>query len=140
MTEYTVLYNPYAQKGHGLDNAKKLEVLYPEDRFYYDDMTKIIDHLQYLKDLPEGRKLIFTGGDGTLNRFVNVIYGVETDRDILYFPAGSGNDFIHDLGKEKDCRPFSVKEYIKELPLVTVNGESCRFINAIGYGLGGYCC
>ena len=30
--------------------------------------------------------------------------------------------------------------YLKDLPVVFVNGKECRFINGIGYGIDGYCC
>ena len=33
-----------------------------------------------------------------------------------------------------------INDEIKNLPVVTVNGKSYRFINGIGYGLDGYCC
>ena len=41
--------------------------------------------------------IIICGGDGTLNRFVNAIYDLNTDKEILYYAAGSGNDFLRDI-------------------------------------------
>ena len=45
-----------------------------------------------------------------------------------------------DLGHGKGCKPFSLKEYIKDLPTVEVKGKKYRFINGVGYGIDGYCC
>ena len=47
---------------------------------------------------------------------------------------------MRDLGKEQGCEPVRINEYVRNLPIVTVNGKSSRFINAIGYGIDGYCC
>jgi diacylglycerol kinase family enzyme len=35
---------------------------------------------------------------------------------------------------------IKINSYIKDLPIVEVNGIRRRFINGIGYGLDGYCC
>lgn len=62
------------------------------------------------------------------------------DNKVLYFPNGTGNDFAHDLGYAKECKPFQITNHLKNLPFVTVNGKKYRFINGIGYGIDGYCC
>ena len=84
--------------------------------------------------------MIIAGGDGTLNRFVNDTEGLSIPNDILYYAIGSGNDFLKDLNKEVGCAPFSIKEYLKDLPTVTVKGKTCRFLNNVGFGIDGYCC
>ena len=58
----------------------------------------------------------------------------------MYFPNGTGNDFANDLGHIKECNPFSITEYLKNLPSVVVKGKKYRFINGVGYGIDGYCC
>ncbi len=84
--------------------------------------------------------VIISGGDGTLNRFINDTEGIEYPCDILYFPNGSGNDFARELGAEKGGTPFSITKYIHDLPTVTVKGKTCRFLNGVGFGIDGYCC
>lgn len=140
MNSYLVLYNPYAQQGHGLENAKKLEQCYPSAEIRCEDMTKIADYAGFFASVPEDVKIVFTGGDGTLNRVANALYGYELPRDLYYFGAGSGNDFLKDIGKEAGGEPFVVNDYIKDLPLITVNGEHYRFLNGVGCGIDGYCC
>ncbi|MBR6322433.1 MAG: diacylglycerol kinase family protein [Lachnospiraceae bacterium] len=135
----TVLYNPAANKGRGLENAKQLESKEPGD-YRYEDITKIKDLAQFMAEEDADREIIFTGGDGTLNFVVNDLYGHVPERPLYFWPAGTGNDFINDLHKEKDCSPFPVNEYICGLPTVVIGDERRRFINALGYGLDGYCC
>ena len=83
-------------------------------------------------------RLYACGGDGTLNRFVNDTDGLEITKEILYFPAGSGNDFARELGT--DGNPVVITQYLNNLPSVEVNGRRYRFINGVGFGIDGYCC
>ncbi|MBP5254087.1 MAG: diacylglycerol kinase family protein [Lachnospiraceae bacterium] len=138
--KYIVLYNPLSNKERGLDCAKNVEKHIPGAAFEYADITKVKDFYAFQKDVPADTQILFTGGDGTLNHVFNDLFGKELDREIYYYPAGTGNDFVNDLGKTQDCAPFPVNEYLAGLPEVTVNGRTCRFLNAVGYGLDGYCC
>lgn len=136
---YLVLYNPHAQKGRGLAAAERIRDLLPDTEISFEDITKV-DLEQCLKDTPEDIKIVFTGGDGTLNRVLNLMDERGIKREVLYFPAGTGNDFMNDIGKQKDARPFPINEYMEGLPTVKVNDITCKFINGIGYGLDGFCC
>lgn len=141
MKKYIVFYNPLSQKGHGLENAEKLEKLLPDASLTYEDMTKISDPPAYVRSVPDDTGIVFTGGDGTLNHVVNALYGIEFDREIYYFPAGSGNGFVNDLGiKKEDFNLIALGPYRKNLPCVHVNGRDIRFINGVSCGLDGYCC
>lgn len=140
MAEYTVLYNPLAGNGRGFEAAQKLRDILAGDGLRFEDMTKISDCASFIRKLPKGEPVIICGGDGTLNRFVNSGDVAGIKRDIYYYAAGSGNDFLHDIGKSVGDKPVCINEYIKELPEVTVNGHSYKFINGVGYGIDGYCC
>ena len=139
MKKRTVLYNPIASKGRGLEHAKRLEKAAP-GQYSYEDITKIQDLYSYLQEAPEDTEIVMTGGDGTLNFAANALYGKALSRPLYYYPAGTGNDFINDLKLTKDCEPFPLNEYFEGLPLVKLEGEERRFINAFAYGLDGYCC
>ena len=76
MENYLVLYNPYADNKHGKENAEKLKDTLKEASLEFVDITTIEDLEAYIKEIPEEKKLLLTGGDGTLNRFVN---NVNTD-------------------------------------------------------------
>ena len=103
-------------------------------------MTKLDGYAAFFAALPAQEPVVLCGGDGTINRFLNDVDIAAIENDILYYAVGSGNDFLHDLGKEKGEPPFSVKKYLTELPTVTVKGKRYRFLNGIGYGIDGYCC
>ncbi len=139
MAKGYVLQNPNA--GHGRESSDlsrlsqtlggELEIL---------DVTKISDFKAFLASLSPEDFLVLCGGDGTLNHFVNDCDGVEFENEVYYYPTGSGNDFAHECGKDREADPFPISKYLKNLPSVTVNGKNYRFINGIGYGIDGYCC
>ena len=139
MAKAFVLYNPIAGSGQSEDTLKKLQEILT-DEYVFCDMTKTEAYEDSIASMSSDDYVIVCGGDGTLNRFANKIQVSDIENDILYFPCGSGNDFARELGKEKYCAPFSVKKYLSSLPTVTVNGESSKFLNGIGYGIDGYCC
>lgn len=138
--EYQVLYNPQAGNHHGEEMARKLTDLLKGEKLTYHDMTKLESYAAFFAGISPEDPLIIAGGDGTLNRFVNDTQGMDISNDILYFATGTGNDFLHDLGKPGDSKPFPINRYLKDLPQVTVKGKTYRFLNGIGYGIDGYCC
>ena len=105
------------------------------------DITEISkDYPLFFSSLQKNDTVILHGGDGTLNRFINDTRGIEIPVDILYAPGGTGNDFLRDIEKPIDCEPFSVCEYLQNLPLVEIKGKRYRFLNNVGFGIDGYCC
>lgn len=104
------------------------------------DVSEISDYQVFAGSLEPEDSLVIAGGDGTLNCFVNNMEGVRLPQKVYYYPCGTGNDFAHDLGYDNASNPFPVEEYLKDLPTVTVKGKTRRFLNAVGYGIDGYCC
>lgn len=140
MADYTVLFNPLASNGKGEAEAKKLDGILAGNTLTYEDMTKIKDYGEFFGSLSRESILIVCGGDGTLNRFVNDADEKYFTRDIYYFATGTGNDFLLDIGGKKGDAPIKLNKYIVNLPTVTVNGKTSKFINGVGYGIDGYCC
>lgn len=136
--KYYVLYNKLAGCGNSFDEAKKIAEFCPEEPSYIDVLD--VNYSDLLSNAGEEDVIIISGGDGTLNRFVNDTEGLDVKCDVMYYASGTGNDFLHDLGKEKGGAPFSIKEYIKDLPTATVKGKTYRFLNNVGFGIDGYCC
>lgn len=138
--KYHILYNPLSDNGHGLENSKAAE-----NKLIGNDITKLdittIDAKDYVltKTGPDDVILI-CGGDGTLNRFVNDLEGCDLDRRIDFYSAGTGNDFLHDLGFAKGEIAENINIFLTNLPKVTVKGKTYRFFNGVGYGIDGYCC
>ncbi len=137
---YLVLYNGMSDNKKGEDNAKAIAAAYPNDSFEYEDITKIDDIYTYVNNVSADKAPLICGGDGTLNHFVNEVKNRPIDRDIYFYPAGTGNDFSRDIIGADKHEIFKVNEYIKDLPVCEVNGKSYYFINGIGYGIDGYCC
>ena len=142
MTEksFCVLYNPLASTGKGEEKARTLvDILGSDAKIQFLSLIELEDIRAFLDSLPPDTCPIITGGDGTLSRFVDNLGGNPT-RDIYYYPAGTGNDFLNDLNKTGDTRPFLLNPYITDLPHIHFNGESHAFINGVGYGIDGYVC
>lgn len=135
-----VLYNPAAGNGTCGDCTKKLSDILKGEELIFRSVAEIGSYAELFGTLSADDKVIISGGDGTLHRFVNDIKDIELKNQVLYYAAGSGNDFLHDIGLEKGAAPVDINGYIESLPEATVNGETRRFINAVGYGIDGYCC
>lgn len=137
--KYLVLHNPKAGYGTHEEKLKHIMEMYG-DNASLTDITTIDSYAFLISTLEQDDVIVICGGDGTLNRFVNDTEGLDVPQDILYYPIGTGNDFMRDIEKPFDSDPFSVKEYIKNLPMVEVNGKKYRFLNNVGFGIDGYCC
>lgn len=142
MSKYYVLYNPLAGNNTGRDETVKLakEPSLQDHELLFTDMTKLEGYGTFFASLSADDKIILSGGDGTINRFVNDTANFNIKNDIYYYASGTGNDFVYELGKKKGDAPFLLNDYIKDLPTVTVNGKSYKFLNGVGYGIDGYCC
>ncbi len=141
--KHYILYNPLAGTGDLSNNTWLRAMRESEKDIVEKDITTLSDTAAYeqlLSELSADDVLILCGGDGTINRFVNATDGLDISQDILYFPAGTGNDFLKDIGKVgiEDC--FSIKDYLQNLPVVEVKGKKYRFLNNVGFGIDGYCC
>ncbi len=140
MSKMYILFNPNSGDMNGEVRAKNISILYENKELEYRDITKISDFSKLFGSVDEDDQIVVCGGDGTLSRFADAVYDLDYKNEILYYATGNGNDFLRDLGKSEGAEPFRVNEYISNLPTVTVNGETHRFINGIGFGIDGYCC
>lgn len=133
-----VLYNPLAGNGKGEAESRLIELTDGNTEFI--DMTEIDDYEVFFERAEPDDRVIVCGGDGTLNRFINATENIEYSNEVYYWAAGSGNDFLHDLGYKNSKELLPIREHIVGLPTITVNGKEYKFINGIGYGIDGYCC
>ncbi len=139
MAKNIILYNPYSNNKRGLETAKEAETCLTGETVY-EDITKIEDITAYIAGISPEDKLILVGGDGTINHLANDLQGAVPEKEILYYAAGTGNDFRADLAPAADEKFISLNKYLSNLPKVTINGKTSYFINGIGYGIDGYCC
>lgn len=135
-----VLYNPLSGNRGGIDDAKKAASYFGKKEIIYKDITKVTNYRDLFAKIEPNDEIVLCGGDGTLNRYVNATADLCFDNPLYYFATGNGNDFLRDIGRTADDGPVKVNEYVKNLPVVEVNGKSYRFINGVGYGIDGYCC
>lgn len=98
-----------------------------------------LDYAAYLKSLAPEDEVVLVGGDGTLNYFINAVKGTEIKNNIYLLGSGTGNDFFNDIGR-KAGEEVLLNPYLKNLPMVYVNGMEKLFINNMGFGIDGYCC
>lgn len=140
MPQYTVLYNPHAANGRGEENARKLGAVLPNADLEFRDITKVEHYPDFFAEQPICRDVVISGGDGTLNRFLNETEGLVISHRLYYFAGGSGNDFLRDVAGWESGVLIPLEVYRNHLPRVTVGEHTCRFLNGVGYGIDGYCC
>ncbi|MBP5343081.1 diacylglycerol kinase family protein [bacterium] len=109
---------------------------------FLSDMTIVdavgLNYKEFFDNLEPSDEVVVVGGDGTINYLINEIDTSTIKNKIYYTAAGTGNDFLNDLGTQEKEIPLN--DLIKDLPVVYVNGLEKKFINGIGYGIDGYCC
>ena len=137
--KHYILYNPLAGNGRGEAEVEKVTALL-DGEIEKKNVTEIDSYADFFAGLEPEDVIVLCGGDGTINRFVNDIDGLELKNKLLYFAAGTGNDFLNDVKPEGAEELFDLEKYVSDLPVVEVNGKSYRFINGVGYGIDGYCC
>lgn len=140
MEKNYILFNPYADNGHGEGSAKEVVQYLDKGENEFLDMTKIDDYSAFFATLDDSDRIILCGGDGTLNRFANDCADIIPENEIYLFPVGTGNDFMLDLGFTGKCKPVQVNQYIKDLPYVEVNDKKMYFLDNVGYGIDGWVC
>lgn len=134
-----VLYNPLADNRNGRNNAAKVGEILNIREISYMDVTQM-RVTKFLQNIAQEDRIILSGGDGTLHYFVNECGGRAPAHQIYYYPTGSGNDFMADVRERENSGMILLNPYLRQLPTVTVKGDTRFFLNGVGYGIDGYCC
>ena len=134
-----LIYNPLSasNKGEKIKN-KALKDLKDFDNIITLDGTKLVPN-EFVKSLKPEDSIILIGGDGTLNIFANQYMNFKVENDIYLYRGGSGNDFLNDIEIKKE-KYVKINQYLKNLPILEINGEKRYFINNVGFGLDGEVC
>lgn len=131
-----ILVNPLSNNSRGEEALDKvLELVKEEVEVVKVNQINLVDFVNKIK---ENDEIILVGGDGTINNFVNKLEGKIPSNNVYIYPAGTGNDFLKDVGYEGGL--FLLNKYLVNLPKVTVKGKTSYFINGVGFGIDGYCC
>ena len=135
-----VLMNPRANNGLGEQDAREWAKCLNEEVSFIN-VLETKDMAGFVKGLNSEDVIIVAGGDGTLNHFANDVADIDVKNEIYYVKSGSGNDFYRD--NKEHCNELGMiplNRFIKNLPIITVNGIRRRFVNGIGYGIDGETC
>ncbi len=131
-----ILYNSLSN--NGIKN-EKMETMMNEDNVVIKDM-KDLNYKEFFNSLNQSDVIKMFGGDGTINYLINAINEDDLKNDLYLVPSGTGNDFFNDVVEDKNVTEVLLNPYLKNLPIVYVNGMTKKFINGIGFGIDGYCC
>ncbi len=100
-----LLYNPKSGTGTMGDNLDYIIKRFQEKGqhvvpFRLDDRAAL---KCFMSDLPKSiKKIIISGGDGTIHQVVNLMIQNDIDLPIALFPTGTANDFSQYFGIPKD--------------------------------------
>lgn len=125
-----IFYNPLAGQGRILEDLEALAFVLDEECVLCD-MTKPETFEEALFAMAEEDYLVLCGGDGTLNRFVNILADIHRPNEIYYYPAGNNNDFALDYGRIYGNNPFPVTDVLRNLPRVQIAGREGCFLTGI---------
>ncbi len=135
-----VIYNPLSSHCPDLDFLKnKMKEIDDSKEYSFVDGTTIDDGDAFLDKFNKDDDLVIVGGDGTLNHMVNMADFDKHDVNVYLYKAGNGNDFLRDINELKEDF-IGITKYLKNLPTVTINGETTKFINGVGFGVDGMVC
>ncbi len=138
--KYIILYNPISGNKSAKTKVYQLDDVLTNNDLNYVEMTPDFDYKTFMNKVAADERVVLCGGDGTINRFINEVDESDLKKPVFYFPLGSGNDFNRDIHGKPDTVLININNYITNLPVVTINGKSQKFINGIGYGIDGWCC
>ncbi|MBO7583372.1 MAG: hypothetical protein J6T20_06245 [Treponema sp.] len=138
--KYLILFNPQSGNRSAKRNVYQLDEILANNELNYVEMSNVFNYKSFMHDVRDDERVVLCGGDGTINRFINEVDESDLRKPVFYFPLGSGNDFNRDIHGKADTVLINLNNYINNLPLVTINGKTRKFINGVGYGIDGWCC
>ncbi len=134
-----ILYSSLAQGGEAFRQAYALMQKIGEDKAQLRSLNKF-DPREVLEFSEPNDTIILLGGDGTLNRFVNLPDMIPCRYKLEYTAGGTGNDFYRDVREFEEADTFSLTPYLQKLPTVRFADRQFYFVNGVGAGLDGWCC
>lgn len=127
-----LFYNPLAGSGQIHEDLEVMEFIL-DDPCVCCDMTKPETYGETLFQMSDEDYLVICGGDGTLNRFVNLTRDLRLSRQIYWYPVGQHNDFARDHNRGYGCNPFPVTDQLKKLPVFSTENRKTLFLTGILY-------
>ncbi len=135
-----VLFNPLSANCVPIDKlARSLREVEPEEDIMFVDQTNDREFENFKNNLKKEDDIVVSGGDGTLNHIANKLDFDALQNRVFVNKAGNGNDFLRDLNELKE-EYTEITQHLKNLPVVTINGENQKFLNGVGFGIDGMIC
>lgn len=138
---YYILYNPKSSNSNVLKKINKLyKKLSKKHTCYKINLFDInLKEKVFFNQCNSDDTIIICGGDGSLDQFINRIYGEPIKCKIFFYPCGSGNDFARDFnGKGK---LIEITNEVYNCPKLLINGEEKYvFVNGVGMGVDAAVC
>lgn len=132
--KYIVLFNPLSYLGNGVVVEKAISSICPDSELVFESMPSIKDFFSFFKKIKK-TPIIISGGDGTLNYFVNHVKDINFSNKVFYYPTGLENNFYKDI--DDDSKPLEITDLIKKLPTATIDSKDLLFVNGISLGFVG---
>jgi len=136
--KYIILYNPLSGNKSAKHEVYKLDDILTNNDLEYVEMTPDFDYKSFMKKVRSDERVVLCGGDGTIHRFINEVDEEDLSKPVFYFPLGSGNDFNRDVHGKLDNTLINLNNYMNNLPLVTVKGQTTKFLNNVSFGIDDY--
>ncbi|MEG0068455.1 YegS/Rv2252/BmrU family lipid kinase [Cetobacterium sp.] len=133
-----LIYNPVSGGGKILKDLDKIFKVYQEFGYVIDIFRISKDCIKedVLKDIELYDHFLISGGDGTINSFVNLLKQNNKDIPIGILPAGTANDFANVIEMPRDieeaCRKILTSKE-KAIDLGRINDSF--FINIASLGI-----
>ena len=138
--KYIILFNPQSGNKSAKEKVYQLDDILANNDLNYVEMTPDFDYKGFMHGVKADERVVLCGGDGTVHRFINEVDEADLSKPVFYFPLGSGNDFNRDVHGKLDSTLINLNNYMNNLPLVTVKGQTKKFLNNVSFGIDGWCC
>ena len=138
--KYLILFNPQSGNKSAKEKVYQLDDILANNELNYVEMTPDFDYKRFMNEVKADERVVLCGGDGTIHRFINEVDEADLSKPVFYFPLGSGNDFNRDVHGKLDNTLINLNNYMNNLPLVTVKGQTKKFLNNVSFGIDGWCC
>ncbi|MGL4642188.1 MAG: YegS/Rv2252/BmrU family lipid kinase [Cetobacterium sp.] len=133
-----LIYNPVSGGGKILKELDKIFAIYQEFGYVVDifRISKGCKRESILEEIESYDHFLISGGDGTINSFVNILKRNNIEIPIAILPTGTANDFANVIGMPKDiekaCKKILTSQP-KDIDLGRINEK--YFINIASIGV-----
>lgn len=124
-----IIVNPHAGNGRTTKKLPEIKKWLDEKKIKYEisvTENKEEGKKKFLEFLEKCKRIVFVGGDGTLNSALQVGIEKKIDKIIGMIPLGSGNDFIRGLFE----RSLSFEEKLKKAFFGKIKGIDAGVLEA----------